>query len=420
MNAVVKKQSQSLATQLPKSIQKLLAAGGGFEKDLSGGVAAGFPVISYRGKVWRIRKGGEEDNVVNEEGEAVPSIELVIVRAHNQPSKIFYEKGYEEGSTESPRCWSVSGLKPDPSVEKPISPTCMGCPKNVWGSKITEQQKKAKACADSRRMAVVSLEELMRKAAGEMVDELPVYLLRAPAASLMPLKDYAEKVLQPKGLPYFAVVTKVGFEPDASYPQLTFRAKRLLSDEEAEVVVGLRDSEDVRRILAESGEFAAAGTPTDVEASDSSEEESTAPAAAAAPKKKAKAAPVEEEVGIEEDEPAPAPVAKKKAKPAPAVVEEEEEEEEIAPPPKKKAAKPAPVTIEDDDEEEEEVAPAPVAKKKKAAAKPAPVTIEEDEDEEDPAPAPAPASKKKAAAKPAAVPAADSDDFDAMLSDILK
>jgi hypothetical protein len=336
--------------------------------------------------VWRVRKSGQEENYVNDEGEAMPSIELVLLRANPHPAKTYYETQFEEGSSEPPRCFSADGQKPDPSVQNPISRSCAACPKNVWGSKLTPSGAKSRACSDVRRMAVAFAHEIAEK--GKDATQL---LLRVPPASLNPLKDYAEKVLEPRGLQYFMLVTKVGFDANVAHPKLTFRPKRLLNEEEAEAVVALRDSEDARRILAEAAEFDAAGTTGDGEVSDGESDEAKAPAPAAANTRKAKARPAEEE-DFEEPTP-PAPAKKAKAAPAPVALDDDEEDEWPAP------------------------APAPKAKAKKKAA-PAPVA-DEDDDGEEPAPAPAakPAKAKVAAAAPAA---ADEDDFEGMLDSILK
>lgn len=376
MGQVVKAQK----VQLPAAFAPFI--GTSMNKELTEGVTSGFPIISFRGKVWRVRKSGNEENYVNDEGEAMPSIELVLIRANPHPAKTYYETAFEEGSTEPPRCFSADGQKPDPSVEKPISRTCAACPKNVWGSKLTPSGAKSRACSDVRRMAVAFAHELEEKG-----KDATLLLLRVPPASLNPLKDYAEKTLEPRGLQYFMLATKVGFDANVAHPKLTFKPKRLLTEEEAVAVVALRDSEDVRRILAEAGEFDAAGTTGGGEGpSEEGDEDAPAPAASATPRK-AKPRPAEEE---DFDEPvAPAPAKKTKAAPPPAALDDEEEDE------------PAP-------------APAPKAKAKKKAA-PAPVA---DEDEEDDEPAPAPAAKPKKAAAPA--PEADDDDFEGMLDSILK
>lgn len=240
--------------KLPASISRLLAAASqATAKELTGGVQSGFGILSYKGKVWSHRKGGVTVQFLDDDGNAMPSLDLILVRSSPTPAKTFYEIAYEDGSNAQPRCWSGDGLKPDAAVPHPVSKGCQSCPNNVWGSKVTPAGKKTRACSDVRRLAVVSLSDLDEKG-GEAT---PV-LLRVPPASLNPLKDYGEKQLDPKGIPYFAVVTRVGFNPQAAHPQLTFRAVRFLTEVQADAVLALRESADVKRILAVAEEFAGA------------------------------------------------------------------------------------------------------------------------------------------------------------------
>lgn len=267
--------------------------------DLAGGVSAGFPILSFRGKVWRYRESGETNIFEDENGDPVSSIESILVSANPRLSKIFYLKKYEEGDQEAPDCFSVDGIRPDFGSAHPQSKTCAACPHNVWGSKITEAGKKTKACSDARRVAVAlpwQLEEL-----GE--DAKPA-LLRVPAASLADLKTFGEK-LGAKGLPYFAVVTRLSFDREASYPKLTFRPLRVLTDDEAELIMAMRDSEVTKQIIS---------TAVEIETSQDDEDEDDDGFVANA---------------------VPAAITRK-PKPAPVVDEEEDEDEDEAPPPPKK------------------------------------------------------------------------------------
>jgi hypothetical protein len=237
--------------QLPAAMADLFAGQAkAAAQDLTTGVMAGFPTISYRGKVWRIRKGGEEQNYVDANGDAVQSLELILVKATPTLAKVFYAKAFEEGATGKPDCWSADGVKPDANVETPVSKSCAACPNNIWGSRISESGKKGKLCADRRRMAVVGPLDLNTN--GVDCEKL---LLHAPAGSLKGLKEYAEKVLQPKGVPYYAVVTRIGFDVKEAHPLLTFRATRFLTEDEARAILEIRDGDEVARILQESHEF---------------------------------------------------------------------------------------------------------------------------------------------------------------------
>jgi hypothetical protein len=243
-------------------------------------VVAGFPTISYRGKVWRIRKGGEETNYVDANGDAVQSLEFVLAKANPVFAKVYYKVAFEEGATGKPDCWSADGIKPDANVLEPVCKTCAACPNNVWGSRISESGKKGKLCADRRRVAVVGPADL----ASNGVD-CEKFLLHIPAGSLKGLSEYAEKVLKPKGIPYYAVVTRVGFDNAQAHPVLTFKATRYLTESEAHDILAVRESDEVARILQESHEFdgavAEAAAPDDGIAGTMPSVMSTAPQAVA-------------------------------------------------------------------------------------------------------------------------------------------
>jgi hypothetical protein len=374
--------------------------------EFTDGVSSGFGIISYRGKVWRVRKGGEEQQYLDENGDAMPSIEVVFIKANRLPSKLYYGAKYVEGDNSPPKCYSTDGVRPDVAVLEPVSELCATCPNNVWGSRITDDGKKSRACQDSRRTVVVFSHHL----ADATPDSPPeVFMLRVPPASLNPLKDFVEKVLKPKGIPLYSVVVRVGFDKDASFPKFTFRVVRFATEEEYEVIEQLRASDEVARILTQEGaaaEQGAGGTTAGSEVASGAPAGRRAEATPAAPpasSKKAKPVPVEEEVDEEveedEDDAPPAPPVRAAAREA----DVEDDEEEAPPPPPKKRAKPTPPPVVEEDEDEE----APPPPKKKAKSAPPPV-VEEDEDEEAPPP-----PKKKAKS------AADDDDIGSMVDKLL-
>lgn len=261
--------------------------------DLISGASGGFAVVSIRGSKWRIKSGGEETVVTNDEGDPMPTLEVVMIKASPALSKIYYAKSYEEGDAEAPDCYSTDGVKPSADAPNKQSDSCATCPHAVWGSKITPAGKKAKACQDSRRIAVVP--------AGDVENELyggPM-LLRVPAASLADLATFG-KQLKAKGYPYNTIATKLGFDPNASYPKLTFKALRPLSEDELGTIAQHLQSDRLHQVLADD-EFAAPAAP------------------AAAPKKEET-----KTVDVDFEEPAPEAKAKpakkaaaKKAEPAP-------------------------------------------------------------------------------------------------------
>ncbi len=210
--------------------------------DLYDGISGGFAVVSFRGSKWRIKHGGEEKPILNENEEPVPSLECVLVKASKNVSKIFYAGQYEEGDDSAPDCWSINGIKPDTASPNIQCETCAACPNNVWGSKISPQGKKTKLCSDNRRVAVVPLGDIANEAMGGPM------LLRVPAASLADLATYG-KGMAAKGFPYNAIGTRIGFDLNASYPKLTFKPIRKLTDEELAEVAGHFQGETLGNIL---------------------------------------------------------------------------------------------------------------------------------------------------------------------------
>lgn len=219
------------------------------QNDLAAGVQAGFGIIGYKGKVWSLRHRGEEQTLMRPDGDGpVNSIEVVILKAAPYISKIWYEKGYVEGSTAPPDCFSPNGTVPSPESTKKQANACAACPQNVWGSKMTEAGKKGKACSDSKRMAVVPMGDIRNEVYGGPM------LLRVPAASLQDLASFGNK-MQNLGYPYYAIATRIAFDPKEAYPKFTFSAIRPLTDEEADDVIALHQSEEVKRVLAEGAEL---------------------------------------------------------------------------------------------------------------------------------------------------------------------
>jgi len=197
--------------------------------DLSAGIKGSYGVISIRGGTWKIKFGGDEEAVLNEDGDPKPGLEVVIVKASPNISKIFYEGAWTEGSDAEPDCYSNDGITPAADAANPQATSCAACPQNVWGSRITENNKKAKACADSRRVAVAPADDIANEVMGGPM------LLRVPAASLKDLATFGKAVAQ-KGVPYCAIVTRLSFDPEAAYPKLRYKAVRVLDNDEGQMV----------------------------------------------------------------------------------------------------------------------------------------------------------------------------------------
>jgi hypothetical protein len=214
---------------------------------LSTGIAISYPILRIKGKVWSITRGASEPHVLMRADGDGPrnSIDVVILAASQYVSKVWYESGYVEGATDAPDCFSANGVVPDASSRKKQSNTCATCPQNKWGSRITPAGKKAKACGDSKRVAVAPLGDIRNEAFGGPM------LLRVPAASLGDFGNYGDG-MDARGYKYYTIGTKMSFEASEAYPKLIFEPVRPLNSTEGAAVLELRDSQAVASILQET------------------------------------------------------------------------------------------------------------------------------------------------------------------------
>lgn len=228
-------------------------------------VAGGFPVLSYKGKTWSVKHHGEWELLkgsqgTDHQGRPLPEqplqyIDVIIVGMATPLSKTYYEKSYGQGDDSAPDCFSVDSIAPDASAPRKQHTSCKVCPKNQWGSRMTDNGKKAKACTDYRRIAVVPSADPENEVFGGPM------LLRVPPMSIQTLHTYATRVETLGGADVSQVVTRIGFNPAHAYPSLTFEALGYYNDPAAyETVLAHAESDQVRRMLNEALDQSSGGT----------------------------------------------------------------------------------------------------------------------------------------------------------------
>lgn len=236
------------------------ARGSSLNQAAQANIALGFAVVTYRGKIWRLVYQGEEEIVRDpmRPDEPAGSIEAVIIGAASAVSKQYYARPYTDGSDQAPDCYSLDGVKPEAGAPQKQNALCATCAQNQWGSRVTDDGRRAKRCADAKRIAIVPAGDIENDAFGGPM------LLRIPPTSLPALSLYAGNLAR-RGAPLEALVTKIGFNHELAYPQLTFTPQRWLTDEEARLVVGpdgrggMQQHPVVARILVDSVAMAAPG-----------------------------------------------------------------------------------------------------------------------------------------------------------------
>lgn len=210
--------------------------------DLTAHAGAGFPVISIKGKTFAIVREGDRKIIPNQKDPDSPAthIDMVLVKANKQTSKVFYLAGYDEkAEAKKPDCYSNDGIKPADDSEMKQNSICATCKWNQWGSKTSTDGVggKGKACQDAVRIAIAT--------PGLVNDP---YLIRVPPASIRALGELGS-TLAKRGVSYQAVVTRISFVAEAATPQLTFKPVGFLDAETYQKVREVADTDVVRSIL---------------------------------------------------------------------------------------------------------------------------------------------------------------------------
>jgi hypothetical protein len=219
--------------------------------EFSSGVAGGYAILSLKGKVWHIVQNGERTLVTrpDDPNEPATSLLVVLLRANKHLSKLYYKNGYVDGSAEKPDCYSNDGITPALDAQERQAEKCAVCPHNAWGSKVSENGSKVKACSDSRRVAVCP--------AGS--PDAPM-LLRVPAASLRDLGAYAD-MLAKRGAAVNAVVTRMSFDHSVAHPKLVFKPEGWLDADAYSQVLEATNSDLVEQIVAVGTGVETGGAP---------------------------------------------------------------------------------------------------------------------------------------------------------------
>ncbi len=157
--------------------------------------------------------------------EAVPEIEGVIVGW--KPVRSLYHTSFQENPGTPPDCSSDDGITGfgDP-LQKGIEERrdCATCPMNQWGSATEGTGKK---CAERRLLFI------LRKN-----DQIPIMVV-VPPTSLKNVKAYFLRLTQ-NNVPFYGVITgltlsKVKSKSGITYGQIEFKAKGILTDEDAKM-----------------------------------------------------------------------------------------------------------------------------------------------------------------------------------------
>ena len=132
---------------------------------------------------------------------------------------------YTDDKTQA--CMSLDGITPSEDAPFAQAKKCIVCTQNQWGSRITPNGKRAKACGEFAYLDLLSPDDIRY-----------TYQMRVPPTSLRAIRDY-KKLLVSRGHSLKSVVTKVDTHSQETHDLLSFRVVRFLEDGELENLIEL-------------------------------------------------------------------------------------------------------------------------------------------------------------------------------------
>lgn len=228
--------------QMPAAMAQRMAQQAAHNSNFAEGLRDSFPTISIKGKAFTFKQGQQVQQLVDQNGYALPFLDVILIDGSKYINKVYYEKGYTDGDADAPDCWSLDSIRPDASVQKKQNPVCGTCRWNQFGSRITPAGKQAKACSDSRRIAVVMPHHLNQP-------EPIIPMMRIPQSSLKALKQYAENLAR-NGWDVNGCLTRLSFDPAEAFPKLRFEFAGGLDDASYARAVALTEDPSVASMLS--------------------------------------------------------------------------------------------------------------------------------------------------------------------------
>lgn len=209
-------------------------------EDLSAGLRASLAILTIKDNIFSIRRSGTKTELPPDQQRR---IEIIILKSANTYSKAYYRNPYKQGVEDNPICWSSDGRVPDQDVpeETRQSGSCGMCSHNILKKLPTGFQ--GKECADRKRMAIVPASDPINDEWGGAM------LFSTPPASLGALEQYG-KELKKLNIPYYAYTTIISFRPNVT-GKLDFEWGRPLTDDEADIIIRMREDERISYITSE-------------------------------------------------------------------------------------------------------------------------------------------------------------------------
>jgi hypothetical protein len=217
-----------MATKIPDYLMNDDFFVGSLDDDMAAGLSGSSPpYISIEGNKFTLVNGDEREAIGEHTRELGVYIDVCLVQANPNISRIYYEKPYagSGGAFVPPDCWSDNGLAPSKNCGSPQSATCATCPHAVWGSSTSARTGRGvPRCASAKKVAVL------------VPGETHPYLMRIPAGSHKNLRAFLDIVgrqqLGQRRMSPADILTRISFDQtQGNVGILQFRPASFISQE---------------------------------------------------------------------------------------------------------------------------------------------------------------------------------------------
>lgn len=220
----------------------------------------GVPMLSIMGGTFTVKDGENQKNVSNQDknNNNALYVDVHIIDASPYKAKVYYEGKFDpKADPIAPKCYSDDGEKPSDNATEKQSEYCQQCPHNVWGSQITENGSKTKACRDAWKIAVTIPEH----------GNDSIFMLRIPGGSLKNWLGYIAAFNdypvdgEDRKMNASDVITRIFFEPNVlntlafsavelATPEARAAANELVEDGKTAAYIGLPNMSEEKRAEA--------------------------------------------------------------------------------------------------------------------------------------------------------------------------
>lgn len=230
------------------------------DDNLADGIAQGFPIVAYKGKIWALRYRGDR-KIVTRKDDGSPSghLDVIILQQAKNKSRSYY-KAWDPVASEGERpiCASLDGIVPDIDVQEKQSDTCALCPRSIWKNDPVTNRR-GRECTEYKRLAVLVMPNQTEPLFGKPI--LDPMFLRVPPDSLQSLAVMGD-TMRHKGFHYSTYLTRISFDPLKAHPSMVFRPVRPLDENEGKFVIELMEDPSIGRIIGTEAPAPASGMKT--------------------------------------------------------------------------------------------------------------------------------------------------------------